>query len=135
MKELKLGMNLSFFISLSIIAFTLLVLDALIVPERISMVSFVQLTLSAAIMFYIVTGLWAIFSGQSRVIICNQGVVYHSLLGQKHYIPAEEVEKISVERLLWFSYTKLYLTSGVLRIWSFKPNLAQQQSLKLLGYI
>ncbi|QZO14779.1 hypothetical protein [Pseudoalteromonas piscicida] len=135
MKELKLGMNLPFFISLSIIAFTLLVLDTLIVSERISLVSFVQLTLSAAIMFYIATGLWAIFNGQSRVIICNQGVVYHSLFGQKHYIPAEEVEKISVERLLWFSYTKLYLTSGVLRIWSFKPNLAQQQSLKLLGYI
>ncbi|MCG9759693.1 MULTISPECIES: hypothetical protein [Pseudoalteromonas] len=135
MKELKLGMNLSFFISLSIIALSLLILDTLIVSEKISLISFAQLTLSAAIMFYIIMGVWAIFSGQSRVIICNQGVVYHSLLGQKHYIPSEEVEKISVERLLWFSYTKLYLATGVLRIWSFKPNLAQQQSLKLLGYV
>ncbi|PCK31326.1 hypothetical protein [Pseudoalteromonas piscicida] len=134
MKELKLGMNLSFFISLSMIALSLLVLDTFVVSEQISLMSFIQMASSVAIIFYIVAGLWSIFSGQSRVRVCNQGVVYQNLLGQKHYIPAEEVKKISVERLLWFSYTKLYLTTGVLRIWSFKPSSAQQHSLKQLGY-
>ncbi|MEJ6473257.1 hypothetical protein [Pseudoalteromonas piscicida] len=134
MKELKLGMNLSFFISLSMIALSLLVLDTFVVSEQISLMSFIQMASSVAIIFYIVAGLWSIFSGQSRVRVCNQGVVYQNLLGQKHYIPAEEVKKISVERVLWFSYTKLYLTTGVLRIWSFKPSSAQQHSLKQLGY-
>ncbi|GEK11828.1 hypothetical protein HUZ36_04355 [Pseudoalteromonas sp. McH1-7] len=134
MKELKLGMNLSFFISLSVFALGLVALDALLISDSIYMFSFAQMALSAAIIFYIIVGVWAIFSGQSRVIVCNQGVAYQTLFGQKYYIPAEEVEKISVERILWFSYTKLHMANRTLRLWSFKPSQAQQRSLKVLGY-
>ena len=134
MKELKLGLNFSFYLALSITALGLLLSGPWLYSEPANSVSKLQLLIALAILAYVVIALATFICGRRQFSICSQGVAYRNVFGQQCYLPAEQIRTISAKQIYCFNYTEISLEEKTMRFWAFKLRSSQLERLKLLGY-
>ncbi|MEI5637594.1 MULTISPECIES: hypothetical protein [unclassified Pseudoalteromonas] len=134
MKELKLGLNFSFYVMLSLTAFCLLLSESWLYPDSAQGISKLQQLIALAILGYVLIALGTFIFGRRQFRICSQGVAYRNLFGQQCYLPAEQIRAISAKQIYCFNYTEVSLKERNIRFWSFKLRPSQLERLKLLGY-
>ncbi|WP_419147637.1 hypothetical protein [Pseudoalteromonas 'SMAR'] len=134
MKELKLGLNFSFYLALSITTLGLLLNGPWLYSEPANSISKLQLLIALAILAYVAIALTTFICGRRQFSICSQGVAYRNVFGQQCYLPAEQIRTISAKQIYCFNYTEISLEEKTIRFWAFKLRSSQLERLKLLSY-
>ncbi|WP_152086274.1 hypothetical protein [Pseudoalteromonas sp. A25] len=135
MKELRLQINVSFYtLTASLIIFFFAV--TLFITSSHNN-AFVKLTLLLCFtLFGIVNiNLLMALSGKRAVSLCNNGLHYVSAVGQKVYIPLEEITHIKIRKLFATKITEVLTIDCSVYFISFQFSTLQELKLKRSGYL
>ncbi|WP_440056775.1 hypothetical protein ACSLBF_18025 (plasmid) [Pseudoalteromonas sp. T1lg65] len=134
MKELKLGMNLSFYLTFCALTLAVVIVDLLASMPDGTTVSLVKSLVPTVIILVLAIALFNTVNGKCKAVFCSQGLYYQNFLGKNYYVPFEEITKVTIEKVFWCNFTKVHKPHGNIRIWTFTPTQKQLKGLRALGY-
>ncbi|AOT09009.1 hypothetical protein [Pseudoalteromonas luteoviolacea] len=135
MKELRLQVNISFYILVLIVSLVLLSAAKLFLEMQLSQLATLQFIIAVSALFVALVHFMLTISGQKKVTICNQGFSYLNLFAKRQFIPSEEIQKLTTRNALGLRVIQIHTYEKTITLLAFKITKAQKRSLAQLGYL
>ncbi|KID58646.1 hypothetical protein JF50_01890 [Pseudoalteromonas luteoviolacea] len=135
MKELRLQVNILFYIIILLVSLVLLSAAKLFLEMQLSQLAALQFIIAISALFIALVHFMLTVSGQKKVTICNQGFSYLNLFAKRQFIPSEEIQKLTTRNVLGLKVIQIHTYEKTITLLAFKISKAQKRSLAQLGYL
>lgn len=135
MKELRLQVNILFYIIVLLVSLVLLSAAKLFLEMQLSQLAALQFIIAISALFIALVHFMLTVSGQKKVTICNQGFSYLNLFAKRQFIPSEEIQKLTTRNVLGLKVIQIHTYEKTITLLAFKISKAQKRSLAQLGYL
>ncbi|KZN60064.1 hypothetical protein N473_25410 [Pseudoalteromonas luteoviolacea CPMOR-1] len=135
MKELRLQVNILFYIIVLLVSLVLLSAAKLFLEMQLSQLAALQFIIAISALFVALVHFMLTVSGQKKVTICNQGFSYLNLFAKRQFIPSEEIQKLTTRNVLGLKVIQIHTYEKTITLLAFKISKAQKRSLAQLGYL